>query len=140
VRFCDFLQSNFNSFHHRFAELPRRQQFIPLIASSSTFGSKKGTISQFFSTTTCPTCDNQSHQSVCSECRRDSQKTVLALSEEIFNLERKAAEINSICESCCMRSFDIDCQSLDCPVLYASVRAKRNVKQVQYYREILDEF
>ena len=129
----------FISNYFRFAELPRRQQFIPLIAST-TRSTKKGTISQFFSTSSCATCDKQCHQSICNDCKRDSQKTVLALSEKIFELERKKMEINRICDSCCLRSFDTDCESLDCPVLYARFRSDRDAKQIQYYREILDEF
>jgi DNA polymerase zeta len=122
-----------------FAELPRRQHFIPLIASTTNV-SRKGTISQFFSTSTCATCDNQCHQGICTSCRRNSQKTVLALTEKIFDLERKKHEIDKICESCCLRSFETDCESLDCPVLYSKVRADRDAKQIQYYRDILDEF
>lgn len=48
--------------------------------------------------------------------------------------------VKSICESCCRRAFETECISLDCPVLYALVKAKRDYKQVEFYREILDEF
>lgn len=123
----------------RFAELPRRQQFIPLM-SSATSTSKKGTISQFFSTANCVTCDNQCHQSICSSCRNNSQKSVFILSEKSLALEQKMSAIKSICESCCRRSFETECISLDCPVLYALVKAKRDYKQVDFYRDILDEF
>lgn len=133
--------TKFCHFHHfRFKELPRRQQFIPLLAPSSTLANKKGTISQFFSTTTCATCENQCHQNICNDCRKNSQKTIMTLSDKIFELERKAFEIESICKSCCQRSFENDCISLDCPVLYASNRAKRDLKQIEFYREIIDEF
>ena len=101
---------------------------------------RKGTISQFFSTTNCATCDNQCHQNICLSCRNDSQKAVLALSEKIFSLEQKMSAIKKICESCCRRNNDTECISLDCPVLYALVKAKRDYKQVEFYREILDEF
>lgn len=126
--------------HFRFAELPRRQQFIPPVTSTTSLSTRKGTISQFFSTTTCVTCDNQTHQNICARCRSDSQKTVLVITEKILNLERKAATIKAICESCCRRGFDTDCISLDCPVLYTSIRAKRELNQVELYRDILEEF
>lgn len=122
----------------RFSELPRRQQFIPLLTASSM--TRKGTISQFFNTTTCVTCDSQCQQKVCSSCREDPQKIVLELSERINDLERKVAQIKDICESCCKRSFETNCISLDCPVIYSLVKAKRDFKQVELYQEILDEF
>lgn len=125
---------------NRFAELPRKHQLMPLIAPTISDATRKGTISQFFSTTNCACCDNQCHQKVCAECRKDRLKTVLALSEEVFSLERKAAEIETICSSCCRRSHDTECISLDCPVLYARNKAKRELKQCSYFREILEEF
>lgn len=128
----------FNDPCFRFSELPRKQQFLPLLASSSS--TRKGTISQFFSTTNCITCDNQCHQKICSTCRQDTQKTVLALSEKITSLERKTAQLQAICESCCRRQFEIDCVSLDCPVLYTSIKVKRDYKQVELFREMLNEF
>lgn len=131
---------NLQNVFYRFAELPRRQQFIPLMAASSSSSTRKGTISQFFTTTNCATCDNQSHQSVCGDCRSDSQKTVFTLTRKIGALEQRTSSLKRICDSCCRRSFETDCISLDCPVLYASVKAKRDHKQIKFYRDILDEF
>ncbi|CRK90677.1 CLUMA_CG004378, isoform A [Clunio marinus] len=124
-----------------FTELPRCQQFIPLLGQQSKFDTttRKGTISQFFSTSSCVTCENPCQENVCSNCKSDSQKTVLAITMKSLNMERKLSSIKSICDSCCRRNFDTDCISLDCPVLYASYRAKRDYKQVQYLREVLDD-
>lgn len=134
------LKTYLKRFFLRFAELPRRQQFIPLMAASGSSLTKKGTISQFFSTSNCATCDKQCHQSICGDCRRDSQKTVLTLTAKISALERKTSSLKRICDSCCRRTFETDCISLDCPVLYSFVKAKRDYKQIEFYRELLDEF
>lgn len=130
-------KSNIND-SHRFSELPRRQQFIPLMTSSMS--TRKGTISKFFSTTNCATCEKQCHNKVCQECRNNSQKTVLDLTDKICKLERKVADLQSICQNCCRRGFEIECVSLDCPVLYATFKAKLDARQIDHYQGILDEF
>lgn len=132
----------FSHFRCRFAELPRKQNFIPLLTNAAiSFGKKKGTISQYFSTTNCATdCGNQCHKGLCPNCRTDPQKTTAILYEKIMNLDRKIHTIQSICQSCCRRSFDVECISLDCPVLYVSNKVKREFCQTDFYREILEEF
>lgn len=122
-----------------FAELPKRQQFIPLISATKQKDKNSGIISRFFATTSCVTCDNQTRDKICEPCRKNSQSTVLTLSEKIFKLERKSRGTRQICESCCRRSFDTDCISLDCPVLYASIGAERDAQQISIYQEVLDE-
>ncbi|CRK90678.1 CLUMA_CG004379, isoform A [Clunio marinus] len=61
---------------------------------------RKGTISQFFSTSSCVTCENPCQENLCSKCKSDSQKTVLAITMKSLNMERKLSTIKSICCSC----------------------------------------
>lgn len=84
-----------------FAELPRKQQFIPmLIKSGDSLGDKKkSTISQYFSTTSCAAdCGQQcrNEAGICENCRSQPQKTVALLSEKIFQLERKAFTVQKV--------------------------------------------
>jgi DNA polymerase zeta len=122
-----------------FAELPKRQQFIPLISTTKKNNKNNGIISKFFATSSCLTCENQTRDKICENCRTNSQSTVVKLSEKVFNLERKSEGIKEICKSCCKRDFDFDCISLDCPVLYSSNQAQRKANQIVIYREVLDE-
>lgn len=65
---------------------------------------------------------------------------MLDLTDKIWKLERKVEDLKAICQSCCRRGFEIDCVSLDCPVLYATFKAKLDAKQIEHLRGILDEF
>ncbi|KAL1378230.1 hypothetical protein pipiens_015722 [Culex pipiens pipiens] len=44
-----------------------------------------------------------------------------------------------MCKSCCQRTFETACTSLDCPVLFVINRRTREHGQVQYYRDLLEE-
>lgn len=79
-----------------FAELPRKQQFVAFMTNVLADG-KKGTISQYFSTTSCVIeCGNQCINGVCSACRSKPQRTVTILADKIFHLERKRFQTQKV--------------------------------------------
>lgn len=101
---------------------------------------KKSTISQYFSTTNCATdCGEQTQNGICAKCQQQPHKTSVILSRKIIELERKNVMAQRLCESCCGRSNHIDCNSLDCSVLFVRNDWKREYKQVQYFRELLEQ-
>lgn len=72
--------------------MPRKQyQYLP--KSSPT---KKATISQFFMTTSCAVCGQQSQNGVCDNCISQSQTAVSIMFEKVRVWEQHSNEINLV--------------------------------------------
>ncbi|XP_072748534.1 DNA polymerase zeta catalytic subunit [Anoplolepis gracilipes] len=97
----------------------------------------KSTIRQFFNSITCITCGEQTNKEICSECLSQSSRTILVLLQKIRHLERNQQQIASICHSCIGRLGDIECSSLDCPVLYRMAQSRKEVTQISYINNII---
>ncbi|KAL6255967.1 hypothetical protein P5V15_013204 [Pogonomyrmex californicus] len=97
----------------------------------------KSTIRQFFSSVACITCGEQTSKEICPECLSQPSRTVLILLEKIKQLERNHQQITIICHSCIGRMGDIECMSLDCPVLYRLVQARKELAHVSYMNSII---
>lgn len=75
---------------------------------------------------------------MCDVCRKNVQESSVILSNKIYHIEQKYQAVTQMCQTCCcLRSFDTDCVSLDCPTLYSLTQIKRDYKQVNYLRDIL---
>ncbi|XP_018398536.1 PREDICTED: DNA polymerase zeta catalytic subunit [Cyphomyrmex costatus] len=97
----------------------------------------KSTILQFFSSTSCITCGEQTNKEICPDCLLQPNRTVLVLLEKIKQLERNYQQITTICHSCIRRLGDVECVSLDCPVLYRMAQARKELAQVSYMNNII---
>lgn len=65
--------------------MPRKQiQYLPTSVSPR----KKSTISQYFSTTNCVGCSEQSQQGICENCCDRPQITMITLMEKLKNWEQ----------------------------------------------------
>lgn len=140
-----------------YAELPKRLQAIAYkpsidaysssshhhnhyksLAMRATTTAKKSTISQYFSTTACVTdCGAQTKTGLCLNCLKKPKQSAIILANKINQLERKLSLVVSLCQSCCQRANDIECKSLDCPVLFVKNYRERDAKQIPYLRELL---
>uniref|UniRef100_A0A2M4B8C7 DNA polymerase zeta catalytic subunit n=1 Tax=Anopheles marajoara TaxID=58244 RepID=A0A2M4B8C7_9DIPT len=101
---------------------------------------KKSTISQYFSTTSCIVdCGRQTHNGVCKECRDRPQYALVHIMNKVNKLERRLELTEKMCRSCCQRTFESACISLDCPVVFSLNRRQLEVKQAQYYRELVEQ-
>ncbi|XP_032687505.1 DNA polymerase zeta catalytic subunit isoform X2 [Odontomachus brunneus] len=99
----------------------------------------KSTIRQFFHSVACVTCGELTNKEVCTECVSQPSRTIVVLLEKICKLERTHQQIANICHSCIGRLGDIECASLDCPVLYQMVQARKELAQVPYLNNIIKE-
>ncbi|XP_029174369.1 DNA polymerase zeta catalytic subunit [Nylanderia fulva] len=97
----------------------------------------KSTIRQFFSSVACVACGEQTNKEVCPECLSQPSRTILVLLQKIRQLERNQQQIAAICHSCIGRLGDIECLSLDCPILYRMSQARKELKQVSYINNII---
>lgn len=122
-----------------YAELPRVVRVAQ--TSADTDNRKKGTISQYFSTLSCPVCQDLTHSDLCAKCRSKPQESAVTLLTRIRNWERTHQHLAEICYSCCgSRDSKLCCISLDCPVFYKLVQCTRDVKSSQHLRTILESF
>ncbi|XP_018317331.1 DNA polymerase zeta catalytic subunit [Mycetomoellerius zeteki] len=97
----------------------------------------KSTICQFFSSASCITCGEQTNKEICPDCLLQPSRTVLILLEKIKQLEKNHQQITAICHSCIGRLGDIECVSLDCPVLYRMAQTRKELAQVSYLNSII---
>ncbi|XP_074752271.1 DNA polymerase zeta catalytic subunit [Athene noctua] len=120
-------------------ELPRIQKAAS--TARSELEGRKGTISQYFTTLHCPVCDELTQYGICNKCRSQPQHVAVILNQEIRELERKQEQLVKICKNC-TGCFDrqIQCVSLNCPVLFKLSRVSRELSKAPYLRQLLDQF
>lgn len=125
------------------ADEPINQSIVRGIAGvTRNAAAKKSTISQYFSSTNCVCdCGGHTQNGICLNCLlpQHRQQSILALTDKCMQLERKLNLCEEICRSCCGQSVDSKCISLDCSVLFMLNRWKRDSKQIQFYRQLLDK-
>ncbi|KAL4649072.1 DNA polymerase zeta catalytic subunit isoform X1 [Arapaima gigas] len=103
--------------------------------------SRKGTISQYFTTLHCPVCDELTQLGVCSRCRAEPQHVAITLNQELRQREAQQEQLLKICRNCSGGSErQVPCVSLDCPVLYKLSRVTRQLSQSPYLRQLLEQF
>ncbi|XP_037888398.1 DNA polymerase zeta catalytic subunit isoform X1 [Glossina fuscipes] len=120
-----------------FADLPRKVFSTPALSTANELivqendKTKKSTISQFFSTINCVLdCGRQTKHGICMECARNAQYSVSVLQMKISKIERGFLTTQQICQSCSGRVGNINCQSLDCPVVFVTEVKRRDLKQL----------
>ncbi|XP_017108394.2 DNA polymerase zeta catalytic subunit [Drosophila bipectinata] len=129
--------------HDWFAGLPRKLLMTPTVGTASEVAGGKGTkstISQYFSTTNCVVeCGRQAMAGICPECLKDAARCVVVLSDKMARLERSYQLTRQICQSCCGRLGELQCQSLDCPVTYVAEGKRRDLQQIGHFRKLLND-
>ncbi|XP_060704706.1 DNA polymerase zeta catalytic subunit [Hemiscyllium ocellatum] len=120
-------------------ELPRVQKAFSTARNEQD--GRKGTISQYFTTLHCPVCDELTQLGICSKCRSNPQQVAVILHQEIQEWEWKQSQLLKICRNC-TGSVDrqVQCVSLDCPVLYKLFSVNRDLTKAPYLRQLLDQF
>ncbi|XP_052808091.1 uncharacterized protein LOC128236972 isoform X1 [Mya arenaria] len=112
--------------------------------STHTIGTeqKKGTISQYFATSSCPVCETQTKTPICRNCMSDPQLVCVTLNERITRWERVYTHVLQVCGTC-IGSQEVGtinaCVSLDCPILHRRSRAANDISRAQSYRDILNK-
>ncbi|XP_076378060.1 DNA polymerase zeta catalytic subunit isoform X1 [Megalopta genalis] len=110
-------------------------------SSNKTVGlfidNQKQTIRQFFSTVVCAACGGQTQNDICTNCIENPTQAIIVLHEKLRWLERTHSELTTICKSCVGYLDDVKCESLDCPVLYRLVQARRDLVQIPYLNGII---
>ncbi|CAH2252147.1 DNA polymerase zeta catalytic subunit isoform X1 [Pelobates cultripes] len=120
-------------------ELPRIQKAFSTVRND--VDARKGTISQYFTTLHCPICDELTQHGICSKCRSQPQHVAVILNQEIREMEYRQDQLAKICKNCTgCSSSQIQCISLNCPVLFKLSRVSRELSRAPYLRQLLDQF
>ncbi|KAH8316357.1 hypothetical protein KR067_005684 [Drosophila pandora] len=129
--------------HDWFASLPRKLLMTPTVGTANEVAGGKGTkstISQYFSTTNCVVeCGRQTKAGICPECLKNASRCVVVLADKMARLERSYQLTRQICQSCCGRLGELQCNSLDCPVTYVSEGKRRDLQQIGHFRKLLHD-
>ncbi|ESO87294.1 hypothetical protein LOTGIDRAFT_107156 [Lottia gigantea] len=106
-------------------EMPKVIRIVPQSVTGAE--SKKGTISQYFATSNCPVCDEQTKQAICKKCMNDPQTTTVVLSSRIQHWEQIYSKLTQVCYTCmgCQDNKQ-PCISLDCPILFRRLQASQD--------------
>lgn len=123
-------------------DLPRIQKAYSAYSTMRhELDARKGTISQYFTTLHCPICDELTQHGICSKCRSQPQHVVVILNQEIRELECRQDQLVKLCKNCtgCCDQ-QIQCVSLNCPVLFKLSRVSRELSKAPYLRQLLDQF
>lgn len=74
--------------------MPRKQ--VLCLPVSSPTKSKKSTISQYFSTTSCACCSNQTREGLCEACFNNRQTSMVILQNKVKSWEQSYDEIKKV--------------------------------------------
>ncbi|KAK6169216.1 hypothetical protein SNE40_020308 [Patella caerulea] len=121
-----------------YQDMPKIIRIVP--QSVSGVDAKKGTISQYFATSNCRVCDEQTKQAICRKCMKDPQMVTVVLSDRIRQWERIHHRLSQVCYTC-MGCQDIDqpCITLDCPILFRRLIASQDVLRADKLRQDMDK-
>lgn len=86
--------SNPHDFLNRYTNLART--FKPTLPMSHAANQHKGTLSQYFITLSCPSCEKPTFTAICDDCREDLQGTTIALNEKIRQWERTVDHLTQV--------------------------------------------
>lgn len=113
---------------HRYMEMPRKVSAprCNFFAARRKPLRNQTTISQFFEKSVCPSCDRKMQTiGLCPDCKRDPRKTVLSMTRQMRELERKFESLLRICKNCTgLRSMDQNCENIECTHLFRFAQAK----------------
>ncbi|XP_039483867.1 DNA polymerase zeta catalytic subunit isoform X1 [Drosophila santomea] len=128
--------------HDWFASLPRKLLLTPAVGNANELAGARGaksTISQYFSTTNCVIdCGRQTKAGICTTCMKNATKCVVVLSDKTARLDRGYQLTRQICQACCGRLGSLQCDSLDCPVLYVLEGKRRELHQIEHWHKLLE--
>ncbi|XP_016110715.1 DNA polymerase zeta catalytic subunit-like [Sinocyclocheilus grahami] len=122
-------------------ELPRVQKAWSSVNGAGEESTRKGTISQYFTTLHCPVCDELTQLGVCEGCRAEPQRVAVHLHQDLWLSESQQDQLLKVCRSCSgSAERQVPCVSLDCPILYKLSRVNRNLSRGPYLRQLLEQF
>ncbi|EDV19123.1 uncharacterized protein TRIADDRAFT_34116 [Trichoplax adhaerens] len=121
-------------------ELPRSLRSAAFVPQSNDL-IQKATISQYFNSLRCPICEIVTNHGICCKCQSDPQKAILLIQDRLRLMERAHCKMKELCYQCIgVRLCDVQCESLDCPILFKVLKAKHELVQASHLRKVIEVF
>lgn len=118
-------------------ELPRT--ILNTFNHHQTSTVSKSSLSQYFTRINCLVCERPSDFGFCLSCKGNPQMTLVTLGSKMNRWETAVVQFTQICQSCTgMKTTDVFCKSMDCPVIYRLAIAKKDLSQSKYLRQKMD--
>ncbi|KAI9144807.1 hypothetical protein BKA69DRAFT_1054554 [Paraphysoderma sedebokerense] len=118
-----------------YASMPRVFRVMQVGPSHNAAGS---TLEQYYSTTSCIICEQATRNGICASCNQNISVSRYNFYRTLAKAEKKYVSFAEICFSCMgFRDTDVDCESIDCPILYERVKAKRRLNAVYNFENKL---
>ncbi|KAL7749691.1 DNA polymerase zeta [Sorochytrium milnesiophthora] len=133
-----------------FAQMTRTVKPSRFTSSQRQSRQGRATIDKYYVSTKCVVCGQQTTQEVCQRCLDDPGRTKYAFGLEYRHIERKYADLATLCHSCIgfrggvegaandQAESDIACDSLDCPTFYDRLKAQQQLRVAGQYAHDLD--
>lgn len=120
-----------------FKEMPHRQ----VIENPSVLPTdkQKQTIFQYFGNVICVICETSSSKCICNSCSEKPTETLIILHEKLRWLDRINHHVQAICQSCCGQCQQVECISLDCPVIYRRIQADKDYQQANETMKLIQD-
>ncbi|XP_066138536.1 DNA polymerase zeta catalytic subunit isoform X2 [Euwallacea fornicatus] len=117
-----------------FNQMPRKStRYLP-----NSSPNIKTTISQYFVSKMCACCSDPTMEGICVKCRQKPHLAALVLMEKLRKWEENYNNTLLMCNSCTGYLNQVNCESLDCPVLYRRTQTCNDLQQSAYVRELLE--
>ena len=120
-------------------EMPKVQRIrkidanLQLKGQSKDITANKKTLESYMKSSSCLVCREklETKSPICPNCLKDKPVSLLALRKRLNNEEKKAMDLNRVCQSCSGISplDEVKCDSKDCPVFYTRTKQKARLKR-----------
>ncbi|RCH78608.1 DNA polymerase zeta [Rhizopus stolonifer] len=108
-------------------------------------------IDQYYAKSHCVVCNTLTDQVLCETCTSEPHKTIYTLTSRQTLSQSKLRKLLNVCQDCsnlsaldaitvCEADYaDVPCDSLDCPVYYERLKAKKDVTATSSYDNLINE-
>jgi len=115
-------------------EIPKNLRDLKNILNHQPKVSKPTRIEHYYTSQKCPICDQITKKGLCNECENDKQSSLFILQNKKRLVERDKNHLNEICMYCMgNRREEIECQSLDCSVLFERIKVSKENKNIEEF-------
>ncbi|KAF9015170.1 hypothetical protein BDQ17DRAFT_1403881 [Cyathus striatus] len=106
-----------------------------------TKSSSEADIYEHFDRNRCILCGVDASDVLCNRCRDLPQETISDLGSSVRINERRFRSAHQICVSCSgmVAGETVQCDSIDCPWLYARKRAERDIEAAAFMKDIIED-
>lgn len=123
-----------------YAEMPRNLRSRNLLITSANANTGNNTIYKYYRTQYCILCNAATNKVLCKDCDANKQSSFFIIASKLNYFEKELEHQKEICMTC-TKSRDpiIDCDAIDCPILYERKKMEAVVTNLtEYFTTLAD--